>query len=477
MSTIAQKRHDLVPAGFCIVLDPGARELRRGLWFGGSPARVLRLSAAAADALDRLREHPARTPVERRLARRLTDVGLAHPVPPPDGALELTVVVPVRDRTAALARCLASLGARHPVVVVDDGSADPAAVRAVAREHGAHALRHLVNAGPAQARNTGLGAVTTSLVAFVDSDTEPDGAALEALAAHLADEAVAAAAPRIAPRAGDSAAGRYTRSRGTLDLGALPARVLPYTTVSYVPTAALVARTSALREVARDVAGVGHVFDTTMRVGEDVDLIWRLVAAGHRVRYDPSITVPHDEPRTWRGLTARRFRYGTSAAPLSERHPGHVAPLVVHPLFTGAVAAALLRRPLPAAALAVTAALRTRTALRRADVPAGGVPRATADALGQTFLGTARAATQLAAPLLLAALRPRATRAGAIAVLAVPPLVAWRRAGGRTTGLDPVRFAALALADDLAYGAGVITGCLRHRTTVPLRPRRARSTS
>jgi hypothetical protein len=36
--------------------------------------------------------------------------------------------------------------------------------------------------------------------------------------------------------------------------------------------------------------------------------------------------------------------------------------------------------------------------------------------------------------------------------------------------LDPVRYAALHLADDLAYGAGVWLGCLRARTVRPLVP-------
>jgi mycofactocin glycosyltransferase len=33
-----------------------------------------------------------------------------------------------------------------------------------------------------------------------------------------------------------------------------------------------------------------------------------------------------------------------------------------------------------------------------------------------------------------------------------------------------VRFSLGWLADQLAYGAGVWRGCLRHRTTIPLRP-------
>nr|GLK39018.1 hypothetical protein GCM10017611_58880 [Rhodococcus wratislaviensis] len=46
-------------------------------------------------------------------------------------------------------------------------------------------------------------------------------------------------------------------------------------------------------------------------------------------------------------------------------------------------------------------------------------------------------------------------------------LVDWRRA---RPALDPVRYILLHRADDLAYGAGLWCGALRHRTTTPLRP-------
>jgi len=69
----------------------------------------------------------------------------------------------------------------------------------------------------------------------------------ERLAAHLADPAVAAAAPRIAAvPAGPDWAGRYTTAACCLDLGDAEARVAPGTRVAYVPTAALVARRAAL---------------------------------------------------------------------------------------------------------------------------------------------------------------------------------------------------------------------------------------
>jgi hypothetical protein len=55
----------------------------------------------------------------------------------------------------------------------------------------------------------------------------------------------------------------------------------------------------------------------------------------------------------------------------------------------------------------------------------------------------------------------------AASLLLGPPLTSWL---ARRPALDPFRFAAAQLADDVAYGAGVWAGALRARTTVPLRP-------
>src|SRR5690348_12528826 len=271
-----------LPAGFGVALDPGTKLLDPVTLFGGAPARALRLSGAGRTALAELRAGPVRSAAAGLLARKLTDAGLAHPRPPELASRpDVTVLIPVRDRAVLLDRCLSALGCGYPVVVVDDGSRDPGAVADVAAAHGAALVRRPVNGGPGAARNTGLLGVTTELVAFLDSDCVPEPGWIERLAAHLADPAVAAAAPRmVAVPAGPGWAGRYTTAACCLDLGDAEARVVPGTRVAYVPTAALVVRRAALGG-----AGAGSVFDPALRWGEDVDLVWRLHAAGWRIRY------------------------------------------------------------------------------------------------------------------------------------------------------------------------------------------------
>jgi mycofactocin system glycosyltransferase len=454
-----------LPAGTVVRLDPGTQRMTSDVLFGGSPPRVLRLSPAGQRALAELEAGPVASAAAATLARRLTDANLAHPVLPsppappasPGPGLDVTVLIPVRDRTPELRRCLAAAGTAYPVLVVDDGSADPDAVCAVARAAGARLIRRPASGGPGAARNTGLAALASEFVAFLDSDCEPPPGWIDGLSGHFADPLVAAVAPRVVAAPGTGP---------TLDQGGQPTRVAPLTRVSYVPTAALLARRRAL----------GGGFDETMRYGEDVDLIWRLTGAGWRVRYEPAVEVPHAAAGSLAGILHRRFRYGTSAAPLARRHPGALTPLILQPWPTLTMTALLARRPAAASGSFALSAVLLRRRLQAAGLPARGLVKPMAVGVVQTWLGTGRWCGQFGWPVLAAVIaRPggRTARArwgrrlAAASLLAGPPLADGARQGG---GARLLAAAGRTLADQAAYGAGVYAGCLRERTAAPLRP-------
>ena len=468
---------ELAPAGGCLRPDPGSRLLAGGtVLVGGSPVRVLRLTPAGARTVS---GWWSGTPVPddpraRALARRLVDTGIAHPVPPGDGSCvpgdsDVTVVVPVRDRQAELARCLAGLAPLARVIVVDDGSADPAAIARIAAGSGARVLRRPVSGGPGAARNTGLAAAQTPLVAFLDSDCVPGPGWLERLLPHFTDPAVGAVAPRIVPAGSERTwLARYEGASFTLDLGARASIVRPGSRVPYVPGAALVVRKAA--------AGAGFAED--MPVGEDVDFVWRLAASGWRVRYEPDAVVPHEHRVRLSAWFARRRDYGTSAAALELRHPGAVRPLYVSAwtalawlavasgrpaagaAFTGAGIAVLARRlaaltgepwPRPGA----------RTAWLLAARLAGGGTLAAGRPLGSAI---SRTWWPAAVP---AAITVRRLRLPLAALVLTPPLLDWL---DRRPPLDPARYVTARLLDDLGYSLGVWQGCTRHRTVRPLLP-------
>ena len=451
-----------------LVLDRRARVLAGGrVLVGGDPPRALRFTDAGARALRTLLADPPpreADPAHAALAHRLVDVGVAHPRPARAHALEVTVVVPVRDRAAALDRCLTALPEAR-VVVVDDGSRDAGAVAAVCRRHGARLIRRHTPGGPAAARNAALDDVSTELVAFLDSDCVPEPGWLELLAGALADPRVAAAAPRVRPADPDPERGparvgpvaRFAAARSPLDMGDAPAAVRPGARIAYVPTAALLVRRAAL----------GAGFDSGLRHGEDVDLVWRMHDAGWRIRYEPAATVRHAEPDRWRELMARRYRYGTAAGPLARRHPARLAPIVVHPRPITVVALAGAGWPAPTALDAAVHLVATTVRLRRARVPPRAAAALAARGLGDSVAAIGRTATMLVPALLGAGLARRRTRPAALGLLLAEPARGWVRARPR---LDPIRWAALAIADDVAYGAGVWVGAARERTTLPLRP-------
>ena len=481
-----------LPGGFRIALDPGARWTAGGtVLVGGSPIRLLRLTPAGRALVERLAAGEPVPPGDaaQRLTRRLLDAGLAHPRPPaPDTGAEVAVVIPVRNDDVGLAATMAALAAPSDagratpiVVVVDDASAQPVAVvppTAGGTSPAAVVLRRAARGGPAAARNDGWRAVEAEFVAFVDANCEPEPGWLDSLLAHFGDPLVAAVAPRIVAAAHPAAPGwlaAYEATGSPLDLGPREAPVRPGSPVAYVPTAALVVRRSALEALGG--------FDDTLTVGEDVDFVWRLVAAGWTVRYEPRATVHHPMRPTPAAWLAQRYRYGTSAAALAARHGSAVAPAVVSPWTAAAWGLLAAGHPIAGAAAAsysvaaLAGGLPSPPTVRRSARPSdpAAVRLPLNEAVRLAGLGHLRGGLSLARAVrrawppaaIVLAVASRRSRPALVAAVVVPGLVEWAR---RRPRLDPVRFGAVHLADDLAYAAGLWAGCFRHRSGRALLP-------
>jgi mycofactocin glycosyltransferase len=468
-----------VPGSFCLEADSATARFDDGsILMGGSPLRLFRLSARARALVERWStgETVGERPSEGALARRLVSSGsfVATPVPADGGAAspserDVTVVVPVRDRSDRLERLLRTLAGVGAVVVVDDASADPAATEKAAARHGANFVGLGSNVGPAGARNVGLCAALTPIVAFVDSDCEPEPGWLPPLLDQFRDPLTAAVAPRIVnavrrgtgTNTGLGAVSRYAAARNPLDRGRRPAAVRPLSPVPFVPSAALLVR--------RDLTEGDELFDARLRGGEDVDLVWRLVDAGWDVRYVPESTVMHDGPTRVGPLLGRRAFYGTTAATLWRRHGDAVAPVNVS--GWSLVVWALVLRRRPAGASAVLAFSVALLAIRLAGLVRDPVAVATRIAGGGTarsVLPTLGEAVRAWSPLVAVGLLHRRTRRASALALLIPALRDWATDSG---DLDPFRYTVLHVADDLSYGAGVWLGCIRERTVGPLVPR------
>jgi mycofactocin system glycosyltransferase len=462
-----------LPDGFAVQVDRRVRVLGEGAaLLGGSPTRLLRLAPAAQTMLTggRLEVHDA---VSAQLARTLLDATVAHPRPLSGPShRDVTVVIPVRDNPTGLTRLLTALRGLR-VVVVDDGSATPVSDIDFQDVHcDLKILRLERSRGPAAARNAGLAACDTDFVAFLDSDVVPRRGWLEALLGHFCDPAVALAAPRIvALHPSDSVVARYEAVRSSLDLGLREAPVVPFGTVSYVPSAAIICRRSALIEVGG--------FDETLTSGEDVDLCWRLNEAGARLRYEPIALVAHDHRTELRKWFARKSFYGGSAAPLSIRHPGKTAPLVI----SGWALAAWILMAVGSglgylASLLLAAATGRRIAKSLSSVQTEPLEVAVVAAQGLWS-----AALQLASAIcrhywpvaLIAAVLSRRCRQVVLVAAVLDGVFDWATrshgsADDDTKRVGVLTYLLLKRLDDIAYGLGLWTGVVRERHAGALKP-------
>lgn len=400
---------------------------------GGSPLSVYRVTPQGRERIAAALGS-ACTPTP--LVARLLDAGVCHPVAHDrnTAAISLngrvTVVVPTlgppmhRPHVPHGVRCL----------VVDDHSTP-------AVEHAD--IRRSDRGGPGAARNTGLASVSTDIIAFVDADVvttvDPDW-----LARCIAY--IDAGADVVAPRVRDNVGAPHRSRSGPLDMGHLPGPVGPGRRVPYVPTAVLVCRTSAIRAV--------DGCDEDLTTGEDVDLVWRLVNAGYRVRYASEIVMGHDAQRGMGQRLRREMAYGMSAGPLAARHPGRLHPVVASPWSMAALAVivAPMRqwcRPIAGIAIVVAAARRLASGT---GLTIGDTTPIVMHATMSTARAVLRAIRMLWWPLLIPGIRRRGIRR----VL----LMALLSAGSGER-----------LARDIAHGIGVWRSSLGARRSDPVVPR------
>jgi len=461
-----------LPDGFAVQVDRRVKVLGEGAaLLGGSPTRLLRLAPAAQTMLadGRLEVHDAQS---AQLARTLLDATVAHPRPASGPShRDVTVIIPVRDNAFGLTRLVHALRGMR-IVVVDDGSVLPVRAEDFDGTYcNVTVLRHDRSKGPSAARNTGLAACETDFVAFLDSDVVPRRGWLEALLGHFCDPTVALVAPRIVGlQEPENLVARYEAVRSSLDLGHREAPVVPYGTVSYVPSAAIICRRTALK----DVGG----FDETLKSGEDVDLCWRFIEAGARLRYEPIALVGHDHRTQLREWFVRKAFYGTSAAPLAVRHPGKTAPLVISGWTLLAWILMAMGSGFGYVASTIVAGMtgrRIAQSLSAVDTEPTEVAALAAKGLWSAALQLASAICRHYWPIaLIAAVFFRRCRHLVLIAAVLDGVVDWvtrnRTADDEVKRVGLPAYLLLKRLDDIAYGLGLWQGVFRERNLGALKP-------
>lgn len=474
------------------VLQPGLEVLndaQGGVLVSQKPLSALRLNRSATALLTAL-QHP-RTVAElagqpgidlapaaivafldKLLRRRLV---LWQP-PIPAVWPTVSIIVPARGRPDATRRCVQSLLAldypadRREIIVVDDASDPPLAP--LLADLPVTLLRQDRNIGQSAARNLAASAATGTVLAFTDNDCVVEPGWLRALVPYLADPKVAIVGGRVLAAPAQGAIAAFEAVRSPLDMGAVATEVAPAAVVSYLPTCNLLVKRDAL------LAQAG--FDASLRVGEDVDFIWRVLRGGSRAWYAPAGRIAHDHRVRGRDWLRRRADYGSSEAVLQQRHPEgrRRMPLPLVGLLA-LLALALLPRfgwwsagPVAlAASLFAAELLDKRRKLQRLAVlpPAPSI----AGALGREHAAafyhlSANMARYYSLPLLAVNLIWPALLPMTVPLLAVAPLTDHWRLRPR---LSRAAFVGLYWLELAAYQFGIWRGCWQRCTLRPLLPR------
>lgn len=241
----------------------------------------------------------------------------------------VTVVVPTLERPETLAVCLDSLLALdYPDfhVLVVDNARNARITRELLHERYGDAERieylHEPRPGASRARNRGLGATSTNIVAFVDDDVRVDRAwLLELTAGFSAAEDVACVTGLIRPMELETRAQRWQEQFGGFDKGydqqiydmrrPPPTDPLfPFRVGRFGSGANMAFRVAVLRSIGGFSTSLGPA--TPARGGEDINAFLKVVLSGHQLVYQPTAVVHHRHPRKGDTMRDQVFGYGVA---------------------------------------------------------------------------------------------------------------------------------------------------------------------
>jgi glycosyltransferase involved in cell wall biosynthesis len=238
--------------------------------------------------------------------------------------LAVSVVVPTYNRMDVLPEVLDAIEGQRgapdfEVVVVDDGSTDSTRAYLAERRFAVPArVLCQENRGPAAARNAGVAAAAGERVAFLGDDTVPTPGWL---AAHARAHRERGGGPELAvigytrwhPRVRLNPFLRYINEYG-LQFGYRLIEDPEDVPFNFFYTSNL---SLARRRLLAEPFDEGFPYPAW----EDIELSYRLAAAGQRLVYEPRAVVLHDHPTTIERFSSRQEKAGYCAVVFHRLHP------------------------------------------------------------------------------------------------------------------------------------------------------------
>ncbi len=229
-----------------------------------------------------------------------------------------SVIIPTHNRLALLRQTLDCLAQqsyppeRYEVIVVDNGSVDGTSVylHNLVQQNRIHAIRQ-APLGPAIARNVGANAARGDIFAFTDDDCLPDPHWLAALAAvYQSDPTAMAVGGRVENVDIPHWLHHYYHIQDERQLHTC-------TSPPYLDTA----NASCRGTVFKQIGGFTERFH--FPAAEDVEIGYRLTAAGYLLNLTPEALVWHQGRTTIRGILIQSWQRGVGQAMLMAEYPHH----------------------------------------------------------------------------------------------------------------------------------------------------------
>jgi glycosyltransferase involved in cell wall biosynthesis len=228
-----------------------------------------------------------------------------------DQTLLFSIVIPTYARPQKLAQCLNAIAHlnyprdRFEVIIVDDGS--PTSLEPVVqpfREQFNLTLMTQSNAGPANARNTGVTLAKGKYIVFTDDDCEPDVNWLQVFADGFSKKP-------------DCMLGGYTINKLSDNIFSQTSQLLIDYIYSYYNSEDKEASFFASNNFALSKEQFLHIgsFDTTfpLAAGEDREFCDRWLYHGYKMQYLPDAIILHSHYLTWSSFCKQHLNYGRGA--------------------------------------------------------------------------------------------------------------------------------------------------------------------
>ena len=227
----------------------------------------------------------------------------------------ISVIVPAYNAERTIADCVESLlrqeveKDKYRITVVDNGSQDRTGD--ILRGFGNRiTLLSEARRGPAAVRNRGILSGRGTLLAFIDADCVADRNWLGNIVSLLSEPGVGMVGGRILAKSPHEPVRKFGETIHDHK------RAIESCNPPYV-----ISMNAATHREVFDKVGL---FNTDFRRGEDVDLSWRILAAGYVLRYAPDAIIYHENEPRLSGLLREGCQHGYYGVKVKRRHNAYL---------------------------------------------------------------------------------------------------------------------------------------------------------